>query len=89
MEKIKCRKMGCIKIISVLKKIYVYARMRRDEDNSRSQYQAMTDKCHYVMAQVSAAESYFEPELLEAPEEKIMAFIEENEELKNKLNDKE
>ena len=26
MEKIKCRKMGCIKIISVLKKIYVYIR---------------------------------------------------------------
>ena len=45
-------------------KIYVYARMRRDEDNSRSQYQAMTDKCNYIMAQVSAAESFFVPELL-------------------------
>lgn len=63
-------------------KIYVYARMRRDEDNSRSQYQAMADKCNYIMAMVSAAESFFVPEILAAPEETILSYIEENEELK-------
>lgn len=65
-----------------LEKVYVYARMRRDEDNSKSQYQAMTDKCNSVMAQVSAAISFFTPELLSASEETLLGYIEENEELK-------
>ena len=65
-----------------VEKVYVYARMRRDEDNSVSKYQAMTDKCNYVMAQVSAAESFFTPELLAAPEETLLSYIEENDDLK-------
>ena len=65
-----------------LEKVYVYARMRRDEDNSRSQYQAMTDKCNSIIAQVSAASSFFTPELLSASEETLLGYIEENDELK-------
>lgn len=65
-----------------LERVYVYARMRRDEDNSKSQYQAMTDKCNSVIAQVSAASSFFTPELLSASEETLLGYIEENDELK-------
>ncbi len=58
-----------------LEKVYVYARMRRDEDNRKTEYQAMTDKCQTVIAQVSAAMSFFTPELLDASEETLLSYI--------------
>lgn len=65
-----------------LEKVYVYARMRRDEDNRKTEYQAMTDKCHSVIAQVSAAMSFFTPELLSASEETLLSYIDQEEGLK-------
>ncbi len=64
-----------------LEKAYVYARMRRDEDNRVSKYQAMTDKCFAAIAKMSAVSSFFTPELLEAPEDKILGFLNENKDL--------
>ena len=64
-----------------LEKAYVYARMRRDEDNRVSKYQAMTDKCFAAIAKMSALSSFFTPELLEAPEDKILGFLNENKDL--------
>ncbi|WP_428258419.1 oligoendopeptidase F [Gallibacter sp. Marseille-QA0791] len=58
-----------------LEKIYVYARMRRDEDNSDSRYQAMSSKCNAVIAAVSAALAFFTPELLSASEDDVMGFV--------------
>ncbi len=58
-----------------LEKIYVYARMRRDENNAETRYQAMSDMCGPVIAAVSASMAFFTPELLAAPEEKILGFI--------------
>lgn len=65
-----------------LEKVFVYARMRRDEDNRRTQYQAMTDRCQTVIAQVSAAMSFFTPELLDAPEETLLSYIKQEPGLK-------
>ncbi len=65
-----------------LENIYVYARMRRDENNAESTYQAMSDKCGAVIAAVSAATSFFTPELLEAADNIILGYINENEGLK-------
>lgn len=65
-----------------LEKVFVYARMRRDEDNRKTQYQAMTDRCQSVIAQVSAAMSFFTPELLDAPEETLLSYIKEEPGLK-------
>lgn len=64
-----------------LEKAYVYARMKRDEDNRVSKYQAMTDKCFAAIAKMSAVSSFFTPELLEAPEDKILGFLSENKDL--------
>ncbi len=64
-----------------LEKAYVYARMKRDEDNRVSKYQAMTDKCFAAIAKMSAVSSFFTPELLEAPEDKILGFLNENKDL--------
>lgn len=60
-----------------LEKVYVYARMRRDEDNRVTEYQAMTDKCQSIIAQVSAAMSFFTPELLDASEETLLSYIQQ------------
>ncbi|MDO4485374.1 MAG: oligoendopeptidase F [Bacillota bacterium] len=65
-----------------LEKIYVYARMRRDENNAENKYQGMTDKCTTVIAAVSAAMSFFTPELLSAEDSTILGYIEENDGLR-------
>ena len=69
-------------IMRKLEKIYVYAHMRRDEDNSNSMYQGMTDKAMAVIAYVSAATSFFTPELLSIKRCTLLGFIEENPKLK-------
>ncbi|WP_324824281.1 oligoendopeptidase F [Sinanaerobacter sp. ZZT-01] len=62
-------------------KIYVYARMKRDEDNRISRYQAMCDKSNALIAKIAANTSFFTPELLAVSEEKIREFLGENEKL--------
>ncbi len=70
------------RLMRKLEKIYVYAHMRRDEDNSNSLYQGMTDKTKAVIAYVSAKISFFTPELLSIKKKTLLAFIEENPNLK-------
>lgn len=65
-----------------LEKIYVYARMKKDEDNRVNKYQAMSDKAGSLIAKTSSYMSFFTPELLEIPEEKLEGFIASLEDLK-------
>lgn len=65
-------------IWQTLEKAFVYARMRRDEDNTSQKYQAMTDRINTDLAKVSASMSFFTPELLETPEEIIAGYLAEN-----------
>lgn len=65
-----------------LENIYVYSRMRRDENNAESKYQAMSDKCGAVIAAVSASMSFFTPELLASSDDIILGYIKENNGLK-------
>jgi oligoendopeptidase F len=65
-------------IWQTLERAFVYARMRRDEDNTSEKYQAMTDRINTDLAKVSAAMSFFTPELLETPEDVIRGYLEEN-----------
>lgn len=60
-----------------LEHAFVYAAMKKDEDNRVDKYQAMDDKCGSAMAKVAAAMSFFTPELLEAPESEILKFLRE------------
>ena len=64
-----------------LEKIYVYAHMRRDEDNSVSRYQALSDQCMSVIAYVSAAMSFFSPELLAADEDQLLGYLKDTPDL--------
>jgi oligoendopeptidase F len=63
-------------------KLFVYARMRRDEDNRDAFRQAVCDRAQTLTAKVSAALSFFRPEFLAAPEELIRKYAEEEEGLK-------
>lgn len=58
-----------------LEKAYVYARMKLDEDNREAKQQSMHDKVNVVIAKVSAAMSFFTPELLSAPEELLRQYM--------------
>lgn len=49
----------------MIERLYVYAMMRRDEDNSCAQYQALADRAMSLAVLLSAATSFFVPELLE------------------------
>lgn len=64
-------------IFRQIEKIYVYAHMKRDEDNSNSRYSGMVDKCIAVISAASASFAFFTPELLEADEKLIDKYIEE------------
>ena len=55
--------------------VYVYARMRKDEDNRAPAYQAMSDRVQTLLAKVSAALSFFRPEFLAISEETIWKFM--------------
>ncbi|AGL03380.1 oligoendopeptidase F [Desulfoscipio gibsoniae] len=62
---------------AVNEKIYTYARMRRDEDNTNPVYQALTDRSESLSAQVQAAVSFYVPEILAVPDETIKQFLQE------------
>lgn len=65
-----------------VEKIYVYAHMKRDENNAESRYQGMTDQAIACISSISALLSFFTPELIEADEETVLGYIESCEGLK-------
>lgn len=65
-----------------IENVYVYARMRKDEDNRVDKYQIMSEKAQAVSVEVQMKVSFITPEIINIPEEKIYSFLEENRELK-------
>lgn len=59
----------------ILERVYVYARMKKDEDNRVSKYQAMSDKASSLIAKTAAYMSFFTPELLEIQEDVLLSFF--------------
>ena len=62
-------------------RLYVYARMRRDEDNANTKYQAMTDRAMGVNIKASAALSFFDPALIAVGADTLLRWIEEEKRL--------
>lgn len=58
-----------------MERVYVYARMRRDEDNTNAVYQALTDRAGSLNIRVASALSYMVPEILAMPDEKLEHYI--------------
>ncbi|MCK5129348.1 MAG: oligoendopeptidase F [Clostridiales bacterium] len=48
----------------VIDRLFSYARMRRDEDNTNTQYQALCDRATSLMIQAGSETSFIEPEIL-------------------------
>lgn len=63
-------------------KLYVYAKMRRDENNAEPRYQTLFDRIENLAVQVGSASSYIVPEITSISEEKLKAFMDEMGELK-------
>ncbi len=63
-------------------KLYVYARMRRDEDNANSRYQTLFERIERLSVQVSSTTSFVIPEITVIPVEKMEEFLQQKEELK-------
>jgi len=63
-------------------RLFTYARMRRDEDNSKAKYQALADRSMSLVVELSSRTSFIEPEILSLSEEKIRTFLEQNDDLK-------
>ena len=61
-----------------LERAFVYAAMKKDEDNRIAKYQSMDDRCGAACAKIAASLSFFAPELLAAEPETIRKYIHEN-----------
>ena len=60
-----------------LERLYVYARMRRDEDNGNTLYQGMADRAMQLSVSVQAATSGFQPEILAIDPDTLRAWAAE------------
>ncbi len=69
------------RIWQMAEKVYVYARMRRDEDNRVAKYVEMAGKCHVLLSEISSSLSFFTPELLSVDEKVVFGFLDEDPEL--------
>lgn len=76
------RLLDCMKasdeLLSLTDKIFAYARMRRDEDNANSKYQALTDRAMALSTEVYASVSFVVPEIISMGEEQLRKYISEN-----------
>ncbi|PYG85012.1 oligoendopeptidase F [Ruminiclostridium sufflavum DSM 19573] len=74
--------LDCLKmsdeVLSLNDKVFVFARMKRDEDNGNSTYQALTDRASTLATEVFAAVSFIVPEMLDIPEDKLLSYTEAN-----------
>ncbi len=66
------------KVQGKAEKIYVYAKMRRDEDNTNSYYQVLYDRAEGLSVHLGSITSYVVPEIISIPDEKLTGFINEN-----------
>jgi oligoendopeptidase F len=65
-----------------LERLYAYARMRRDEDNTNAHYQALEDRARALWARVEEASAFFNPEVLEVGRERVDDFLAQSDDLK-------
>ena len=64
-----------------LETVYVYAHLKNDQDTANSTYQGMYDSASLLVAKSGEAMAWFEPEVLEIPENQLNSYFEENKEL--------
>lgn len=71
----------CDELLSMNDKLFVFARMRRDENNAESMYQALTDRSNALSTEVYAAVSFIVPEIISIPEDILLGYVNGNTDL--------
>ncbi len=61
--------------------LFVYAKMRKDEDNTNPHYQTLFDRAQGIMVQVQSATSFVMPAIIAIPEERLEEFIAQDSDL--------
>lgn len=78
--------LGCLELNDTLSnkldRLYVYANLKLDEDTRNSTSQQMADKISSLGTQIAEASSFFQPEILGIPDQKIKDFIKSEKGLK-------
>lgn len=69
------------KIDRKMEKIFIYARMRKDEDNSNAWYQSLVDRAQGMMVEAGSAAAFIVPEIIAIPPEKLEEFQNQNPDL--------
>ncbi len=64
-----------------LERLYLYAMLSKDSDMSIPKYQAMEERIKSLHSKTSAESSFIKPELLEIPDEKLLAMVNSDKEL--------
>lgn len=59
----------------LLERVFVYARMKQDEDNRNSHQQEMLGRAENAIARISSAMSFVLPEIIALPEDRILSFL--------------
>ncbi len=65
----------CDELMSTNDKLFVFARMKRDEDNANPESQAIADRAASLSTQVYTAASFIVPEIISITEEKLEGFF--------------
>lgn len=75
--------LGCMRLyeelLSLNDRVFVYARMRRDEDNGNAVYQALTDRAMALATEVYAQVSFIVPEIISIDEGLLKAYVQDKE----------
>ncbi len=69
-------------LMSLMDKVFVYARMKRDENNKDTFYQALADRAMGIAVSVQAASSFIVPEITRIEDSKLNDYIAGNNKLK-------
>ncbi|QQE79977.1 oligoendopeptidase F [Alicyclobacillus sp. SO9] len=62
-------------------RLFAFAKMKRDEDNRNTTYQALTDKAMSILVQLESGKAFLVPEILAMEEARLEKFLSENEQL--------
>lgn len=68
-------------LLSLNDKVFVFARMKRDEDNADATYQALTERASSLATEVYSAISFIVPEMLSIPEDILLSYVNSSKEL--------
>ena len=68
-------------IDEILGRLYLYAGLKNDEDTRNATFQALRDRVMGLSVKFNEASAFIHPEILAIPEEKLWAFVEQDNQL--------